>query len=752
MANKNKAVELVKLFRKNVGLKKSVKQRLDSVVEMIAQVMGVDAVACYLVLDDNCLELFAASGFEKKNFESVSLRVGEGIIGGIAMSKRTTAVENIWLNPDFLYRAEAKEDNFKSFLGAPLIRWGRGIGVLCLYKKELYEFRKDDVEALETLAMAFADWAASDEMRKYKNSFMQKRGQATKDSYKGISLSRGFGIGPAVVHRRRQTVTKILAEDKNAELERLKTAHTQMNEDLDEKFNSSKLGLGEHADILEAYRMFAKDKGWYNKIAGYVDGGLTAEAAVERAYEDMWNRLSATQDTYLKERLHDLRDIADRLLAYLCGDNTSISISELNEIVVVAQTMGPADLMDYDYHKIKALILEDGSPTMHVAIVAKALGIPVVSKIKGIYKEIRSGEILAVNGDEGIVYVAPSDKILSSIRAKIEQRKSLVAQMEKLRDIPPITKNKKRINMYINVGLDFDLDYIESTNCDGIGLYRTEIPFMAAEKMPDVEHQISYYKKLMDKAGDKKVVFRSLDVGSDKLLPYWTYSGEENPAIGWRSIRITLDRRAILRQQMRAFIRAAAGKELNVMFPMISNLTEFCDAKETLMLELEKEKKRSDRIPTKVNVGLMIEVPSVVFQLDAILPEADFISVGTNDLAQFVFACDRTNNRLFERYDVLSVPFLRIMQTIIQQANAANVFCSVCGEMASNPIEAMVLLGLGYRNLSIAGSSFGKVKSMILSANTDELADYVQTLLDFNQRTLRPQLIAYANDHGIEIL
>ncbi len=752
MASKNKAVELVKLFKKNVGLKKSVKQRLDSIVEMVTKVMEVDAVACYLVLDDNCLELFAAEGFEKKNFENVSLRVGEGIIGGIAMSKRTTAVENIWLNPDFLYRAEAKEDNFKSFLGAPLIRWGRGIGVLCLYKKDLYEFRKDDVEALETLAMAFADWAASDEMRKYKNSFMQKRGQTTKDSYKGISLSRGFGIGPAVVHRRRQTVTKILAEDKNAELERLKTAHTQMNNDLDEKFNSSKLGLGEHADILDAYRMFAKDKGWYNKIAGYIDGGLTAEAAVERAYEDMWNRLSATQDTYLKERLHDLRDIADRLLAYLCGDNTSISISELNEIVVVAQTMGPADLMDYDYHKIKALILEDGSPTMHVAIVAKALGIPVVSKIKGIYKEIRSGEILAVNGDDGVVYVAPSDKILSSIKAKIEERKNLVAQMEKLRDIPPVTKNKKRVNMYINVGLDFDLDYIESTNCDGIGLYRTEIPFMAAEKMPDVEHQIAYYKKLMDKAGDKKVVFRSLDVGSDKLLPYWTYSGEENPAIGWRSIRITLDRRAILRQQMRAFIRAAAGKELNVMFPMISNLTEFCDAKETLMLELEKEKKRSDKIPTKVNVGLMIEVPSVVFQLDAILPEADFISVGTNDLAQFVFACDRTNNRLFERYDVLSVPFLRIMQKIIQQANAANVFCSVCGEMASNPIEAMVLLGLGYRNLSVSGSSFGKVKSMILSSNTEELADYVQTLLDFNQRTLRPQLIAYANDHGIEIL
>ncbi len=747
----NKAVEMSELFKKIINGRGSIAVKLDKTVEMTAKVLRADAAACYLVLDDNYLELFASCGFQKKLTNNLSLRVGDGIIGGIAMSKRTTAVENIWQHPDFLYRAEAGEEKYKSFLGAPVIRWGRAIGVLCLYKKELYEFRKDDVEPLETLAMAFAEWVASDEMRTYKNAFMAKRGQAIRDRYKGLSLSRGFGIGPAVVHRRRQAVTKIFAEDKQAELERLAQAHRQMNNDLDEKFNASKLGIGEHTDILDAYRMFAKDKGWYNKIAGHVEGGLTAEAAVERAYEDMWNRLSATQDTYLKERLHDLRDVADRLLGYLYGDTSDIKTADLTDLVVVAQSMGPADLMDYDYHKIRALILEDGTPTMHVAIVAKALGIPVVSKIKGLYKDIKNGEILAVNGDEGIVYIRPSEKILETFRAKIAENQQQAAQMAALKNLPAKTADKKRVHMYINVGLDFDLDYVDATNCDGIGLYRTEIPFMAAEKMPDVEHQIIYYKKLMDKAAGKKVVFRSLDVGSDKLLPYWTYSGEENPAIGWRSIRITLDRRAILRQQMRAFIRAAAGQELNVMFPMIANLAEFRDAKETLLLELDKEKRRSQNVPAKINVGLMIEVPSVVFQLDAILKEADFISVGTNDLAQFVFACDRTNNRLAERYDVLSVPFLRIMQDIVTKAAKANVLCSVCGEMASNPIEAMVLLGLGYRNLSISGASFSKVKKMVRSVNTGQLTDYIQTLLDFNQRTLRPQLTAYAYDHGIEI-
>ncbi len=747
----NRAVEMLRLFKKIINNRSGMSVKLTRVVNMLAEQMKTDAAACYLVVDDNYLELFASCGFRAELNNNLSLRVGDGIIGGIAKSKCTTTVENIWQHPDFLYRAEVGEEKYKSFLGAPVIRWGRAVGVLCLYKKEAYEFCQKDIETLETLAMAFAEWAASDDMREYKNTFMEQRGQTIRNQYKGISLSRGFGVGPAVVHRRRQAVSKIFAEDKQAELERLAQAHAKMNHDLDEKFNASKLGIGEHTDILDAYRMFAKDKGWYNKIAGHVEGGLTAEAAVERAYEDMWNRLSGTQDVYLKERLHDLRDVADRLLGYLDGDTADVKTADLTEMVVVAQTMGPADLMDYDYHKIKALVLEDGTPTMHVAIVAKALGIPVVSKIKDIYKDIKNGELLAVDGDVGVVYIRPSEKILESFRSKIAERQRQAAELVALKKLPSRTLDKQHINMYINVGLDFDLDYIDKTNCDGIGLYRTEIPFMAAEKMPDVEHQIAHYKKLMDKAHGKKVVFRSLDVGSDKLLPYWAYSGEENPAIGWRSIRITLDRRAILRQQMRAFIRAAAGQELNVMFPMIANLAEFRDAKETLLLELEKEKRRLRDIPKKVNIGLMIEVPSVVFQLDAILKEADFISVGTNDLAQFVFACDRTNNRLAERYDVLSVPFLRVMRDISAKAAQAGVLCSVCGEMASNPIEAMVLLGLGYRNLSVSGASFGKVKRMVRSANTAHLADYIQTLLDFNQRTLRPQLMAYAHDHGIEI-
>ncbi len=747
----NKAMGILQKLRTVSEGQDAIDVKLNKIVKMIAEQMSADAAACYITIGGNRLVLFAAHQMAEGALNKVIFRFGEGLTGEVAQNSRTISVADAWKHPKFVHKPELGEDDYKSYIGVPLIRWHRSIGVLALQSKEVHEYTAMDIEILETVAMVLSEIVSSEEMSEWRKNFDKNNNINERDKLKGVSLSKGYGLGVAVVHRRRQVVTKIFAEDKEKELHRLEIAFGQMNADLDKKLAEAKLGMGEHVDILDAYRMFASDKGWYKKLSNNIQSGLTAEAAVERAYEDMWNRLSGTTDVYLKERLHDLRDVSDRLSSYLSGDYGSIKGVDSADIIVVAQTMGPADLMDYDYTKIRGLIIEDGTPTMHVAIVAKALNIPVVAKIKGIFSEIKTGEQIAVDGMEGYVYIRPSTLIQEKFKSKIAERQKLQAKLAELKELPAQTKDGVNINLYLNVGLAFDLDYIESTNCDGIGLYRTEIPFMASEMMPDVDRQISYYQELMDKCGDKKVVFRSLDVGSDKLLPYWGNVGEENPAIGWRSIRITLDRRAILRKQIRAFLRAAAGKELNVMFPMITNLSEFEEAKETLMLELEKEKRKSDAVPSKVNVGLMIEVPSVIFQLDSILEQADFISIGTNDLAQFIFACDRGNPRLTERYDVLSSPFLCVMNEIITKANKHHVYCSVCGEMASNPIEAMALIGLGYRNLSMSGSAFGKVKSMVRSINVEEVSDYVYNLLKSNKKTLRPQLISYAYDHGIEI-
>ena len=739
----NKAVQTMDILRKIRKISNSREDatlKFGKIMETIAQSLQISVAACYVVLDDTYLEKIA----ENQQGVSINLRKSvrfeEGVVGEVAKT-----------NCSLSKSLEIDGQNI-CFVGLPLVKWNRSNGVLLIGTTEESGLSEEKVETLETLAMFLSELLAAQEVADWRKEQVREKGISDRNRMRGQCLNKGYGIGYAVVHRRGQAITNIFAEDKEKERAKLSAAFAQMNKDLDEKFTETKLGLGEHIDILDAYKMFASDKGWYKRIDDNISGGLTAEASVERTYEDMWKRLSVSQDPYLRERLHDLRDVTDRLIGYILdrADGKS-SRSNRDDIIIVANTMGPADLMDYDYKKIRGLIIEDGTPTMHVAIVAKALNIPVIVKIKGIASEIKNDELLAIDGDHPFVYVAPSKEIQKKIRNKIEVMQAHLAKNAKMKNLAPKTLDGVRIGLNLNVGLSFDFDYLDSTNCDGVGLYRTEIPFMSSPVMPDVQKQYENYKSLLDKAGDKRVIFRSLDVGSDKLLPYWNNIAEDNPAIGWRSIRITLDRRAILRKQMSALLRAAAGKELYVMFPMVADLEEFLEAKETLMIEYEKEKACGAKTPKKINVGLMIEVPSIVLQLDEVLKYADFVSVGTNDLAQFVFACDRGNPRLTDRYDVLSVPFLRIMKEIAEKAKAAGVYCSVCGEMASNPLEALALLGIGYRNLSASGAAFGDVKAMIRSVRMEEITDYMQTLMNSHRMILRPQLAAYAFDHGIEI-
>ena len=466
----NQAMDILRLLRQVTEGQDSISEKLEKIVEIIAEKMGADAAACYVAVDDYTLELFASYGFNSGVSHKISMRFGEGLVGEVAQNNRYVAAADAWKHPKFSYKQEMGEEDYKSFLGVPLIRWSRSIGVLTIQNREIHEYSQLEIDIMETIAMVLSEMIASEEMSDYKKMLIKERGIIDKEKSKGLSLSKGYGMGAAVVHRRRRVVTKIFAEDKDKELHRLEIAYRQMNDDLEKKFTSTQLGIGEHVEILDAYRMFAQDKGWYKKISGNVQGGLTAEAAIERAYEDMWNRLSATTDTYLKERLHDLRDVSDRLQSYLSGDFGTVEKVDSDDIIVVAQTMGPADLMDYDYTKIRGLIIEDGTPTMHVAIVAKALGIPVVAKIKGIFEEIKTGELVAVDGNEGYVYRNPSQQVQEKFKAKILEKQKLQQKLSELKAKPSETLDGVKISLYINVGLSFDLDYIESTNCDGIGL------------------------------------------------------------------------------------------------------------------------------------------------------------------------------------------------------------------------------------------------------------------------------------------
>ncbi len=730
----NEVLALQRKISAELSKQNSMADKLTDILQKIAVSASTDSALLYVTADDNYLEYIA--DYKAKNFKT-NIRYNDDFIGRSAANKRV----NIFVD----------EENKISQICLPILRLNNTVGVIVLNKRGTSGFDDNEVEMLETLVLALPDLFSDKKFVEYRNQIVREKGFAIRDVLHGSCLNKGYGVGRAILHRRRRDLVNIFADNTELEKSKLLDAREKLIAYFENKIKQANSYIGNTTDIMETYLMLAQDKGWYKKINADIDKGYTAEAAVEHVYEDMWNRLSSTNDAYLQERVYDLRDISDKLQTFIAGTDENIDIADDEDIIIIAQTMGPADLMDYNYQKIRGLIIEDCTPTMHVVIVAKALNIPVIAKIHGILKDIKIGEIIAVNGEEASVYINPSDRLINEYKKKSVGLQKIFTDLEKLSKYQNVTADGIKINLSMNYGLDLDYEYIKPTHCDGIGLYRTEITFMSADKMPDVESQEKQYKKLFDALGNKKIIFRSLDVGSDKFLPYWGDIKEDNPAIGWRSIRITLDRRAILRKQIRAMLRAAADRELNIMFPMISTVQEFIDAKETLMIEYEREKQRNKPTAKSINVGIMIEVPSVLFQLDELLQHVDFVSVGTNDLYQFVFACDRGNPRLTNRYDVLSAPFLKLMKRIVDLAGQYKVYCSVCGEMASNPLEAMALIGLGYRNLSVSGASYARIKKMILSMSEEDVSDYVKSLLKSQKNSIRPQLSAYAFDHGIAI-
>ncbi len=730
----SEALAIQKVISEELAAKSSMPEKIRKVLKFLADSLKMDGVLLYATADENYLELVEA--YQAVGYKS-NIRYEEGAIGCCAAAKVTTI--------------KVDEQQKSSLISIPVTRLHITIGAVVLIKHNTAGFDDVQTEEAETLCLPLTDLLSSRAFEDYKNRLVREKGIVMREALHGVSMNKGYGVGKAILHYRQRELVNIFADNVELEQSKLAEGRRKMVEYIDKKIAQAESYMGNTTEIMEAYRLFALDKGWYKKISADIAKGYTAEAAVEHVYEDMWSKLSATSDPYIKEKLYDLRDVSDRLRAFIGGDVEREFVSGDEDIVVIAQSMGPADLMDYNYTQIKALVIEECSPTMHVVIVAKALNIPVVAKIYGVLKEVKAGETVAVNGDEGTLYPNPSESLITEYQKKSVGLQKVFEELESLSSHPTKTKDDIKINLALNYGLDLDYDYIKPTHCDGIGLYRTEIMFMSADKMPDVETQRKQYARLYEALGSKKIILRSLDVGSDKFLPYWGEIKEDNPAIGWRSIRITLDRRSILRQQIRAMLRAAADKELNVMFPMISTCEEFLEAKETLMLEYEREKQRGRPTAAKVNVGIMIEVPSLLFQLDEILQQVDFISVGTNDLYQFVFACDRGNPRLTARYDVLSAPFLKLMKMIVDKAGQYKVYCSVCGEMASNPLEAMALIGLGYRNLSVSGAAYANVKKMIMSMKNEDVADYVRSLLKSAKTSIRPQLLAYAYDHAIAI-
>ncbi len=737
----------------------SVQARLDRIVSLIAANMVSEVCSLYLRRAGEVLELYATEGLNKAAVHKTRLRVGEGVIGDVAARARPIALSNAQAHPGFAYRPETGEEIYRSMMGVPVLRNGRVVGVLAVQNRTPRHYTDEEVETLQTVAMVVAEMVGSGELIS-RDELREADGNALLPlRLTGLKLHGGPATGEAFVHRDRPRIANVVAEDPALELERLEAALRSMYDAIDVMLSDDRLETGsESREILETYRQIAEDRGWLRRIREAVGEGLTAEAAVAKVQEANSARMAAIQDPYLRERMADFDDLGNRLQQHLSTSSDAPAPAErpaADRVVVFARNLGPAELLDYDADRLAAIVLEEGSPTAHVAIMARAMDIPVVGRVAGCLGRVETGDPIVVDGDNAQLFVRPTDNVRALFENSVRDRAERRARYAALRELEPVSRDGVRISLNQNAGLLVELNDFAEQGVDGIGLYRTEIPFMVRQNFPDVGEQAEIYMRVLAAAAGAPVVFRTLDIGGDKLLPYLRDPKDDNPAMGWRAIRIGLDRPAILRHQLRAMIRAAAGQALSLMFPMVSDLAEFEAARRLVDMELARAEKAGILLPAGISVGVMLEVPALVWQLPALVEQADFVSVGSNDLLQFTFASDRGNPRLSGRYDPLAPAFLAMIRQIVERCRAARggrgIPLTVCGEMAGVPLEAMALIGLGVRRLSMSAAAVGPVKAMVRSVDVAVLEDFVLRLTGTGGHSLRNRLAGHARDHNVAI-
>jgi len=725
--------------------------RLDTVVRIIAQSMVAEVCSIYLRRASGELELFATQGLKPEAVHNTRLRPGEGLVGEVARTAEPISLSDAPSHPSFAYRPETGEDPYHAFLGAPLLRGGRAIGVLVVQNRSERRYDDEEVEDIQTIAMVLAETVASGELLAQDELRDIEVAPHRPERLKGQRFAEGLAYGHVVLHEAPVPPENLLAENQQVEEIRLREALIGLKANIDSMLEGGPGKLaGQSFEVLETYRMFADDRGWNRSLEEAVRTGLTAEAAVDRVRNEHRARFATARDPYIRERLHDFEDLANRLLRVLAGDKPG-ERDLPDDAILVARNLGPADLLEYPRHKLRGLLLEEGSAASHAAIVARALQIPCVGRLMGLRDRLSEGDLVIVDGESGEAYLRPRPDMLSAVQSRIEVRSERQAEFTRLRDVDAVTRDGTRITLLTNAGLAVDLENLDATGAEGIGLFRTEFQFMVSEELPRLDSQTALYKLVLDTAGDRPVTFRTLDIGGDQVLPYLETEREENPALGRRAIRLGLDRPGLLRLQLRALLAAAAGRELRVMFPMIATVDEFRAARELVDVECAWARRGGRSLPALLAVGGLSECPLLAWPLDALLPLTDFVSVGTNDLFQYMFAADRTNPLVSDRYDPLSPPLLRALAEIQKKCADTGTPVSVCGELAGRPLEAFALLTLGYTRLSAPAGGVGPVKRMILSADLPAARRGMANLLGSSSGSIRGELESLARKLNITI-
>ena len=729
--------------------------RLDRIVTEIASNMVAEVCSIYILRADGVLELYATEGLNPSAVHLAQLRLGQGLVGSIAASARPLNLSDAQQHPAFTYLPETGEEIYNAFLGVPILRAGRTLGTLVVQNKTNRVYRDDEVEALETVAMVLAEMIATGDLARMARPGVELD-LGRPISLAGLAFNDGVGLGHVVLHDPRIVVTNLFAEDVERELERINDAISSLRLSIDDMLSRGDVAFeGEHRAVLEAYRMFAHDRGWVRRLEEAIRNGLTAEAAVEKVQSDTRARMIHMTDPYLRERLNDFDDLANRLLRQLMGrDPQTIAQTLPKDAIILARTMGAAELLDYPREHVRGLVLEEGSVTSHVVIVARAMGIPVAGQVKGVVSMAEDGDAVIVDGEDGRVHLRPQADVETAYAEKVKFRATRQKLYREERDLPSVSRDGVDCTLLMNAGLLVDLPQLTESGAAGIGLFRTELQFMVASTFPRARAQEKLYRDVLDAAGGRPVTFRTIDVGGDKVLPYFRdVPVEENPAMGWRALRLALDRPGLLRTQIRALLKAADGGALRLMLPMVTEVAEITQAREIVDREIKHLSRFDYPLPSRFELGAMLEVPSLLWQLDELMQATDFVSVGSNDLFQFFMATDRGNAGLSNRYDVLSPAFLRALADIVAAGERNGTPVSLCGEMASRPLTAMALFGAGFRIVSMSPASIGPVKAMLRSLDIGELTAFMQNELaaPAKRHSLRKPLYSFAEAHGVAL-
>jgi len=720
-------------------------ERLDHVVALIADSMQTEVCSIYLFRDPETLELCATEGLEKASVHQTRLKLGEGLVGRAAKTRKVINTADAPSAKGFRYMPETGEERYSSFCGVPIQRLGDALGVLVVQSKDAREFTIDEVYALEVVAMVLAEMtelgafvgegAALSAL--HKNSVM----------FRGSVAQEGVSDGQVYLHEPRVVVTNPISEDPEQELERLISAVEELRFTVDEMLSGTKTTDKEQKQVFEAYRMFANSRSWMRRMEADVRNGLSAEAAVEKEQSLARTRLGEAGDAYMIERLHDLDDLSNRLLRILTGQGADTGAEMPDRPILIARNIGPGELLDYG-KGLKGIILEEGSVGSHATIVARAWAIPLIINAKGITTEALNGDRILVDGEQGIIHLRPDDQVQSAFADKMAMQTRAQERYASIRDEAATDKTGVTVGLHMNAGLMADLPSLESSGAEGVGLFRTELQFLVRNKMPQRAELSALYRRVLDSADGKRVAFRTLDIGSDKVLPYMKPNDEPNPAMGWRAIRVGLDKPGVLRMQLQALVRAADGGPLTVMFPFITLRSEFREAKAALDKVLAREKKLGHALPSSVEVGAMLETPSLGFAPESFYEEVDFISVGGNDLKQFFYAADRENERVRRRYDTLNVSFLGFLEQVVNRCNAHGVPVSFCGEDAGRPVEALCFAAIGFRTLSMRPASIGPVKHLIRQVDLSEVKQVIDDARESGVQSVRRAVSDYLVDQA----